>query len=652
MYRVGLRPLPALLLAATVLLTAASIVVSVGVEPAWDTVFYSVMSLALGIAGSLIASRERRNPIGWLLSGMAVIAAIGEIAEGWGKHASWSGAEAVQWFSSWSYVFGATGLALVFALFPSGRFLSRRWRPFPWVLGLTAALIAAGLGLGHEGDDSFNGGRNPYAVEGIGAGVMYVAGQVLLIVTLLAAIVSLILRYRRSTGAERQQLKWVAFTVALLAVVAPFTTFAYFDSVVVQIAIALVVTAIPAAICVAILRYRLYDIDLVISRTLAYGLLTVLLLATYVAVTLLLGTAISRHSAWVTAAATLAAAAAFRPLRIFTQNAVERRFRRPRYLALRKVEDFLDQLRSGLASPESVEAKLREVLMQPELELRFVSPDAACYVNSLGVEVDGRLTADRASTPIEKRGILLAIAAHSTLDDGRQSLFRDVLDRAGLAIEIARLGAEVRRQLAEVEASRARIISAGYEERRRLERDLHDGAQQRLVSIGLALRHAQHELGPAPSPAMQTIESAVAEIGLAITDLRSLANGVRPAYLDSGLFDALHELARRTPLPVLVQADAQRYPADIEAAAYFIVCEAVTNAVKHASATTVLLRATRREGLLEVCVKDDGIGGAQDKSGSGLRGLMDRVAAHGGRLQLESAVGVGTTVTAELPCAS
>jgi len=226
----------------------------------------------------------------------------------------------------------------------------------------------------------------------------------------------------------------------------------------------------------------------------------------------------------------------------------------------------------------------------------------------------------------------------------------EAIGAAGLAIEITRLRVELRRRLTEVEASRARIVAAGYEERRRIERDIHDGAQQRLVSIGLALLHAQHELGV--SPVRDTIEGAVQEIGIAIKELRGLAGGVRPTDLQRGLAPALRELAGRTPVRVDVHVSTERYPTDIEAAAYFIVCEAMTNAVKHADARHVALSAERQNGCLVVCVRDDGVGGADMDAGSGLRGLSDRVAAHGGVLRLDSPHGAGTTLTAELPCAS
>ena len=226
-----------------------------------------------------------------------------------------------------------------------------------------------------------------------------------------------------------------------------------------------------------------------------------------------------------------------------------------------------------------------------------------------------------------------------------------MIEAAGLAIEIARLGVEARRQLAEVEDSRARIVTAGYEERRRLERDLHDGAQQRLVSIGLALRHAQAQL-PAASPAAQTLDSTVGELSRAIEELRELARGVRPAGLDDGLARALGDLVSRSRLRTSVDVTTERFEDKVETAAYFVASEALANAAKHAGASHVVLRAARQNGSLVVSVDDDGVGGAVPSEGSGLSGITDRVTALGGRVTVVSPPGRGTVVTAELPCGS
>jgi signal transduction histidine kinase len=212
----------------------------------------------------------------------------------------------------------------------------------------------------------------------------------------------------------------------------------------------------------------------------------------------------------------------------------------------------------------------------------------------------------------------------------------------------------VRAQLDKVQESRRRIVTAGDEQRRRIERDLHDGAQQRLVALALELRIAQRQVGQGDPDIDRVLAQAVEELQVAVEELRELARGVHPAVLtEEGLGGALESLAARTPLPVeIASAPDYRLPTEIEAAAYFVACEAIANAVKHARATQIRVCAERRDGSLVVEVEDDGIGGASMNGGSGLRGLVDRVEAHGGTLRVESEPGHGTRVIGELPCAS
>ena len=210
----------------------------------------------------------------------------------------------------------------------------------------------------------------------------------------------------------------------------------------------------------------------------------------------------------------------------------------------------------------------------------------------------------------------------------------------------------MRLQLAEVEESRARVVRAGYEERRRLERDLHDGAQQRLVTLGIVLRRLQRSLPREAQILGPALGSAVDEVGRAIEDLRTIAAGVRPPRLDEGLAAALADLARAAPVPVNLDATSERLPAEVEAAAYFVVCEAVTNAVKHGSPSQVRVEAMVANGALRLVVVDDGSGGARLAEGTGLVGLADRVEAQGGTLVIESPIGAGTRIEVEIPCES
>jgi signal transduction histidine kinase len=260
--------------------------------------------------------------------------------------------------------------------------------------------------------------------------------------------------------------------------------------------------------------------------------------------------------------------------------------------------------------------------------------------------------ASRDLTPVQRGTLRLGAVLHDRSLSERPDVLESVIDAAGLAIEIARLRAEVARRLAEVEESRARIVVAGDEERRRLERDLHDGAQQRLVSIGLGLRNLQRRLPADESGARDALDGTVEQLAAAIEDLRELARGVRPACLDDGLAAALRELAARSPMTIDVTATAERFAEGIEAAAYFVASEALTNSSKHAHASQVHVTAARSNGTLVLSVRDNGCGGARASERSGLSGIGDRVAALGGTVWISSPPGEGTEVVAELPCGS
>jgi signal transduction histidine kinase len=223
---------------------------------------------------------------------------------------------------------------------------------------------------------------------------------------------------------------------------------------------------------------------------------------------------------------------------------------------------------------------------------------------------------------------------------------------AGMALENERLHAEAESRLAEVQASRERIVAASDAERRRLERNLHDGAQQRLVALSLQLRLLEGRVGDDPS-AQALVATASSELAESLAELRELARGIHPAVLtDRGLEAAIEALAERAPLPVsLDKMPAERLPAPVEAAAYFVVAEALTNVTKYANASQAEVRIARNGGYAVVEVHDDGVGGADPATGTGLRGLSDRLAALDGRLEVHSPPGEGTTVRAEVPCA-
>jgi signal transduction histidine kinase len=651
-----LRPLAATLLALTLAVEFAAVGLSWGLESHYDTILYAVYAVTLASAGALVASRQPRNPIGWLFLVSALVSAVmADAAQGWALQAAERGrrgGDTAELLASAGRQPSGLCWILTFLLIPDGRLPGRRWRIVVWAAAVGTALTMVGWSLNEDLYD-FPSGHNPFAVEGLPTGALFGVGVALMFGTLLAAATSLVLRFRRARGVERQQLKWFALAAAFAAVVLPVSFGLWFVTSLAPVLIAVALTALPVGACIAILRYRLYDVDVVINRTLVYGAVTVILAAAFAATTVLFGTVLGRGSAWATAGATLVVAIVFRPLRVRVQDSVDRRFNRARYDAVHRMTTFLEELRDGRAAPEEIEGVLRELLLDPRLELIFFLPESEQYVDGRGIPAGGPAADTRQRIPIERGGQPLGLVLLDPPRPEQRDLLRRVVQAGGLAIEIARLRVELRQQLVEVETSRARIVAAGNAERRRIERDLHDGAQQRLVSIGLALRHAQHELETSsPQRAGQTLEGAVAEVAVAIDELRELARGLPPSQLDGGLAPAFQELASRAPVPVEVDASRERFGRDVEAAAYFIGCEGLTNAVKHAHATKIHLSAGRRDRQLVVSIADDGVGGARVGQGSGLPGLSDRIASLGGALRIESAPGAGTTLTAELPCAS
>ncbi|OHV35251.1 MULTISPECIES: sensor histidine kinase [Pseudofrankia] len=554
------RLLPAVLLGLTVAAEVAAVVLSSSLEPRYDTVLNAMSNVTFAVAGALVAVRHPRHPIGWLLCACGAQSALTELAQGYGLRAAalgWPGGPAAEWFNATtSWTLGSLILTSIFLLFPDGRLPGRHWRWALWANGLGGALAVPGWGFSHLSDAGFVSGHNPLATDAIPTNVVFAASAALVIGGLVASVAALGVRLRAARGALRQQLKWFTYAAAVAGVLLPASLVLWNAWPGARVLSAVAVTVLPIGACVAILRYRLYDIDVVINRTLVYGTITVLLAAAFAATVLALGTVLGRGSPVATAGATLVIVVAFRPLRARVQAGVDRRFNRARYDALRRMADFLDALRADRAAPEQIGDVLRGLLDDPGLDLLFFQTESAAYVDADGEPVAdvAAAAAGRARLPISRRDEPVALVLHRPRPD---PLPRDVVQAGGLAIEIARLRVELRRQLAEVRGSRARIVAAANEERRRIERDLHDGAQQRLVSIGLALRHAQHQLGGTAGPerASRTLDDAVTQLGSAIDELRELARGLPPAQLGGGLTPAFTELARQSPVPVTVRVN-------------------------------------------------------------------------------------------------
>jgi len=314
----------------------------------------------------------------------------------------------------------------------------------------------------------------------------------------------------------------------------------------------------------------------------------------------------------------------------------------------REASALVVELRTDAAG--SLKERLARALGDPSLDVAYRLDDGR-YVDSEGRSVELPDGPARAVTAVTSGGEQIAALVHDPALLDEPALVESVRATAGLVLENERLAAEVRSQLAEVRASRGRIVAAADAERRRIERNLHDGAQQRLVTLSVSLGL---EASRADAATSDTLGRAQEEVDVAIAELRELARGIHPTLLrDEGLVPAVQALARRTPVPVTVRgAVSARLPDAVELTAYFLVAEGLTNVVKHASATEVSVLLERDGGVLRVTVADNGVGGAHVAADSGLAGLRDRLEALDAPLVIESEPGRGTVVHASIPCAS
>jgi signal transduction histidine kinase len=641
----------------------------------------SAAVLVWSAVGSLLAARRPSHPIGWLLGGTALVWAIQQCSFGYGAFGlaahpgSLPAALPVALLHRTMEPLTLLGAALVFLLFPDGRLPSARWRLVAWT-GVAAAAVEVLLWIVAPDAIAALGTRNP-----IQAGPtlhriltpLFVVAFLGLFVVLVAAVVSLLLRWRRARGEARQQLKWFGYATALVPVGFGMLFFGPSDTTD-RIGTALVVmatVAMPVAVAVAIFKYRLYAIDLVIHKTVLIAVLGAFITGVYVAVVVGLGRVLGAtggSNLGLSILATALVAVGFQPARERVKRLADRLVYGKRATPYEVVSRFAAAMATTYAAGDLLQGMVRvlaegtgatsagvwlrvgEHLHQAASWPPPAGPDHPAAARLAGEELPVLAGVSRAA-PVRHRGELLGALTLTKppgepLTPTEEVLLVDLAAQAGLALRNVRLVEELR-------ASRQRIVTAQDQERRRLERDIHDGAQQRLVSIALALRMAQQRLGSAADPALaEGLGRTAKQLDLALAELRELARGIHPAILtEAGLGAALAALAERAAVPARVVAAPQgRLPAAVESTAYFVVCEALANVAKHARASRATITAHQAGGRLRVEVADDGVGGTDPARGSGLRGLADRVAALDGRLQVDSPPGQGTRVVAELPC--
>jgi signal transduction histidine kinase len=470
---------------------------------------------------------------------------------------------------------------------------------------------------------------------------------------LAACVVSVFGRFRRADARQRQQIRWlqlasapVPLTLLLSWLIFVLVGDTNLDVVGLGVTLLAMYLAVPTAITIAVTRHDLYDVDRAVVATTVYGILGAWLLAVFTAVSVFAGVVAGRGSTALAVIATAVVALTLGSLRGWLTRSVVARLYPDRARVIEAVTTLRSEVNAGTAVPEQLEPVLRAAMRDPHLRVGYAVPGRDACVDRDGREV----VCGPDSVPAQMAGHRVGVIVPGS--GIPRWLVDEVAKAAALLVEMGRLRLEVSQALQEVEASRSRLVRAGYEERRRLELDLHDGAQQRLVSLGMSLRLAQRHLGDGTVDLDEVFDGAVAEIGTAVSELRQIAHGLRPSSLDDGLAAALENLTRNTPLPVVLDLQAEDLPDHISTTAYYVASEAVANAVKHAGAAAIAMSVRHRDGALRVEVSDDGRGGATVRPGSGLAGLRDRVGALGGTLGIRSAAGAGTVVEAVLPCES
>jgi signal transduction histidine kinase len=646
-----------------------------------DTVL-GVMTLLFPVVGVLVARRQPRNAVGWVMLGVGIVASLPlsayyEYADAVGRR-SLVGADVAAALESavWAPLLGLMGTILIL-LFPDGHLPSPRWRFVAWLSGFSIAYIYLAVTFSPGKVDQ--AGRlidNPLALPLLrNAERFLVPSLALFPLSIVLCAAGLVVRFRRSTGMERLQLKWlttagafvaVAYAIAMTANLAANGAWANGDPLWLQVIENTAVfsfSLIPVAIGVAILRHGLYDVDLVINKAVVFGLLAAFITVVYVAI--VVGVARTagggdRLNIALSIAATSMVAVAFQPVRERVERFANRVVYGRRATPYEVLSDFADRLGGAFDAAallpvmaqtvaEGVGANNVEVWLATHSGL----VREASWPQEVGVHDGGarrrpdELSGDRV-VEVRHHGELLGALSVTkppgdSLRPAEVRLLDDVATQAGLVLRNTRLVEELR-------GSRERLMTIQDDERQRLERRLHDGAQRRLLTVASMIGEAREQVRPG-GDAAAALEQLAGQLKAATEELGELARGIHPAVLtELGLGSGVRALAQRAPIPVGVEVQGERpLPRNVEATLYFVAAESLTNVAKHAHATSATVRLIISDSSASLNVTDDGIGGVDERRGSGVRGLADRVAAMDGSLDIWSPPGSGTRLTCRIP---
>ena len=624
-----------------------------------DNVHNGLLAVSCTAVGLYVLARRPRHPEGRLFVATGAVHAVMFAGRQYGTFgadlpaAGWLG-----WLGVWPLPLAIALTAWVFMAFPDGRLPSPRWR------GIAVAMVAAAAGLALvaalwpvEYDRIGLTAPHPLDLPGAeGAADVWELARPAYLVFQVIGTVAVVQRIRRAGDDEARQMRWLVYAVVMAVVLLVAGVLVSGSPLPGLLALPLV----PVAAGFAILKRRLYDIDPVIDKTLVVGGLLLVITAAYVAVVVGVGAVVPADERVLSLVTTVGVAVAFEPLRRRAQRLADRLVHGHRatpYEALSALSARLEappeELLDGIAATVVRAVGATEVVVwvgdADRLEPRAGWP--AVPADGGPATLDALRAAHRHVRPVVHRGtvrgaLVLTKPAGESLSPAEDRLLADLAAQAALVVVL-------QDQAREIRAAARRIVTAEDAARRRIERDLHDGAQQRLVTLGLELGVLGERAKAAGDPWMaDRVAQARAQLLEATAELRELARGLHPMVLaQSGLEAALGTLADRSAIPLRLRVDlAGRLPAAVEATAYYLVSEALTNAARHSGAGVVEVDVATVDGGLRVEVADDGRGGARAGDGTGLQGLADRLAALGAELRVDSPPGGGTRIRTVLPC--
>ena len=636
--------------------------------------------LTFPLVGLVLVGKRPRNPLGWLLLaiGSAFAATPGSAYARYaavtrGGELPGAGLALAIDSPMWVVFIGLSGFLML--LFPDGHLPTPRWRWF-------ASLCAAGLAIlfllilfspGQGDDYDLPQVENPIAIEALASSEVVIVPFVgFAPLTVVGGAVALIRRRRRTTDpVQRQQLRWLTWAAGVIAFayVMAFVPQALFgvpedDPIAGLFGTIAVMTflLIPITIGIAVLRYRLYDIDFVIRKTVVIAVLVTFIALVYAAIVVGIGALVGAGAGnpVLSAAAAAVVALAFQPLRVRARHLADRVVYGERATPYEVLGTFGDQL-AGTYSADDVLPRIARVLaegvgaararvwLRVDGDLRVVAswPSDATDAGPDDFSTDVRHQGD------ELGALSVSTPANDPLDPTKEELVRHLAGQAGLMLSNVRLTEELRARLDDLRAAQKRLVTAQDAERKRLERNIHDGAQQQLVALAVKLRLAEQLTARDPEKARDALVQLQADATQTLEDLRDLARGIYPPLLaDEGLGAALKAQARRATYPVHVDdALDRRYAPEVEAAVYFSCLEALQNVAKYAEASSARVRVVEDANELVFDVVDDG-GGFDPTArgyGTGLQGIADRLGALDGSLEVTSAPGRGTSVRGRVP---